>query len=331
MTVLNIHHTNYKQLLQDLATQAGIEYNPAADFLKLQPPAGKGIFKAVRLRNELEVLLVDATFYHRLTTVRQRSANRYFILHFDDVFISAPVTVKVDDESLQKTNARHSFARLTSNLFENTEELPANLHIKSIKVLINEEWLKKYMGLNEKDDVLKRYLSLKTESFDIEPLDAEYLRLMDELWKVEIDDPLQNIYLQNRVTLLIERFFTRLFEKSNLLQGKFDLSTDVINRIITVEKTLVEDFSRQPPTIEQFSKMVLMSSTMLKKSFKSMYGDSLYAYYQKQRLHKANQLLLTGQYSIKQIAEAVGYNNISNFTSAYKKQFNQPPSAVLQA
>jgi AraC-like DNA-binding protein len=329
MTLLNIHHTSYKQLLHDLAAQAGIACKPEDDFLKLQAPFGKGILKAVRLRNQLEVLLADATFYDKLITVRHRSENRYFILHFDDILISDPVLVKIDDESLQKTNTRHSVARFTSNLFQNVEELPAQLHLKSIKVLIDEHWLKKFMSLDEEDDVLKRYLSLKTESFDIEPLDGEYLRLMDELWKVDVEDPLQNIYLQNRVNLLIERFFTRLFEKGNLLRGKFDLSTDTINRLITVEKTLVEDFSRLPPTIDQFAKMVLMSSTMLKKSFKSMYGDSIYAYYQKQRLQKADQLLLTGKYNIKQTAAAVGYNNVANFTSAYKKQFKKQPGAIL--
>ena len=142
---------------------------------------------------------------------------------------------------------------------------------------------------------------------------------------VQKDDPLQNIYLQNRVTLLIERFFTRLYGKTNLLEGKFDLSSDVINRLIKVEQMLVEDFSKLPPTIEQFSKLVSMSSTMLKKSFKTMYGDSIYSYYQKQRLQKANELLISGSYNVKQTAGAVGYNNVSNFTSAYKKSTKKHP------
>jgi AraC-like DNA-binding protein len=329
MTVLNINHTGYKQLLHDLAVKLHLPHNTAADFLLVQPPAGTGILKAISLHDDLEVLLVDFKLATGLTTIRQRSDTRYFILHFDDVFIANTALVKVDDETLQKTNTRHSVARLTSNLFQNTEELPAGLHIKSVKVLFNEKWLKKYMGLDAQDDVVKKYLSLKTESFDIEQLDGEYLKLMDELWVVKKDDPLQNIYLQNRITLLIERFFTRLYSKSNLLEGRFDLSSEVINRLIKVEKTLVEDFSRLPPTIEQFSKMVSMSSTMLKKSFKTMYGDSIYAYYQKQRLQKANELLVSGKYNVKQTAEAIGYNNVSNFTSAYKKQYKKAPGQVL--
>ena len=324
MVVMNINHTDYRQLLQDISAAFDLSYHQE-DYLNITPPAGEGIFKTFNLFDELQVLLVDARFNEKIITIRERSASRYFILHFDDVFINDTATLKVDDELLQKSNARHSVARLTSNVFVNTEELPAHLHIKSIKVLFNEKWLKKYLGMNANDDVLQSYLSLKTESFDIEPLDAEYLKLMDELWQPKKEGPLQNIFLQNRVTLLIERFFTGLYNKINLLEGKFNLSSEVIKELIKVEQELVSDFSKLPPTIDEFSKRVSMSSTKLKKSFKSMYGDSIYSYYQKQRLQKANELLLTGKYSVKQAANAVGYTSLANFTLAFKKRFHKLP------
>jgi AraC-like DNA-binding protein len=325
MILLSVNDTSYKSILSKFAKAVNVPYNSADDFVKLVPPAGEGILKAISLYDDLEVMLADFTLYDNLTTIRHRNEEVNFILHFDDLYITDTVVAKIDDETLQKSNTRHSVARLTSTLFQNTEELPAHLHIKSVKVLFNENWLKKYMRLDAGADVIKKYLSLKTESFDIEQLDGEYLKLMDDLWTAKKDDPLQNIYLQNRITMLIERFFTRLYEKINLLEGKFDLSSEVINRLITVEKMLVDDFGKLPPTIEQFAKLVSMSSTKLKKSFKTMYGDSLYAYYQKQRLKKANELLLTGHFTVKQTAEAVGYNNVSNFISAYKKQYNKAP------
>lgn len=327
MIVLNINHTNYKQLLQDFSSAVNIPYKND-DLLIIPPPIGEGVFKAISLFDELQVLLADFTLNDSMVTIRQRSDERYFVLHFDDVYIKDTVTLKVDEEMLQKSNIRHAVARLTSNIFENTEELPAHMHIKSIKVLFNEKWLKKYMGMNADDDVLQKYLSLKTESFDVEQLDASYFKLMDELWAAKKDDPVQNIFLQNRVALLVELFFTRLYSKSNLLEGKFDLSSDVINRILQVAHLLVDDFSKIPPTIDEFSKLFSMSSTKLKKSFKTMFGDSIYAYYQKQRLQKANELLITGNYSLKQAANAVGYTNVANFSLAYKKQYKKVPELV---
>jgi AraC-like DNA-binding protein len=331
MIVLNTNHNNYKLLLQEIATALHIPYQPGADFLVVSPPAGEGIYKTISLFDELQVLLVDAAISQPVIIKRERTEVPYFLLHFDDVFISDTTTIKVDNEVLQKTNTHHASVRLTSNIFSNIEEGPANLHLKSVKILFNEKWLKKYLGLNTDDDVLQKYLSLKTESCDIEPLDDEYRRLMRELWDAKKDDPLQNIFLQNRVALLAERFFSRLYSKINLLEGKFDLSSDIIKTMIKVEHLLVDDFSKLPPTIDEFSRLVSMSSTKLKKSFKTMFGDSIYAYYQKQRLQKAHELLLSGNYTVKQAAAAVGYTNVANFTLAFKKQYNSiPGNAALQ-
>ncbi len=328
MIVFNINHTNYKVLLSDLASALGIPFT-GDDYLLLTPPAGSGIIKILSLFDELQVMLADASFCEKLITARSQSAERYFILHFDDVHITDTAKFKVDNEVLQKSNTRHAVARLTSNIFDNTEEIPANVHIKSVKILFTEHWLKKYLGLSSEAEVLQKYLALKTESFDIEKLDAEYLALMESLWNVHKMEPLYNIFLQNRVTMLMERFFTRLYDKINLLNGGFKLTNDEVERLIKVEQLLVNDFSGPPPTIDEFSRLASMSSTKLKKSFKSVYGNSIYAYYQKERMQKARQLLMSSKYNVKETAAAIGYHNSSNFIEAFKKQFNVSPGEII--
>jgi len=330
MISFEINHSDSKVLLQNMAAELNIPYH-GEDYINITPPIGNGIIKVITLAKELQVIMGDVTFTQHLFARRMSAGKRYYILHFDDIFVNTAAVFSVNGEILHKSNIRHSVARLTSNAFSNTEEVSAHTHLKTIKILFSEEWLQKYLGLADDEDVLQKYLALKTESFDIEQLDAEYLKLMDELWTVKKDDPLQNMFLQNRVTLLVERFFTRLYGKMNLLQGKFDLSSEVIKRLITVEQLLITDFKKLPPTIDEFSKLVSMSSTKLKKSFKTMYGDSIYSYYQKQRLQKANELLMVGKYNVKQVAEAVGFNNVSNFNLAYKKQFKKIPENILSA
>lgn len=327
MIVFNINHTDYTLLLKDLAAALNIPCK-GDDFLVVPNDAGKGFIKILKLYDELQVMVADVTFNKTLITTREHSSSRYFILHFDDVNITTTAKLTVDGETIQKTNIRHAVARLTSNMFVNTEELPVGLHIRSIKILFTETWLKKYLELSADEYVLQKYLSLKTESFDMEPLDAEYLRLMEDIWSVPQDDPLQNIFLQNRITLLIERFFTRLHDKTNLLEGHFSLTEEEVQRLIKVEQLLVNDFSETPPTINEFSRLVSISTTKLKKSFKGIYGNSIYAYYQKIRMQKARELLLGGKHNVNETAIAIGYQNTSNFILAFKKQFAISPGEV---
>lgn len=329
MIVFNFNHTDYKMLLADFATTLKIPYK-GEDYLSINPPHGKGIIKVLGLFNELQVMMADFTLKQPLKTIRAKSDDRYFVLHFDDFYINKPIRFGLDDEMLQKSETHHAVARITSTAFENSEEIPANTRVKSIKILFGEKWLKRYLGLNSNNEVLQKYITLKTGSFDLQKLDVQYNRLLNSLWQVEKTEPLHNIFLQNRVTLLMERFFMHLTEKVHLLDGKFTLSPEDINRLVEVEKLLSTDFSKNPPTIDYFSKMVSMSSTVLKKKFKGRYGSSIYAYYQKLRMNKAKGLLETGDYKVKDIAEAVGYANTSNFITAFKKEFQHSPGEALK-
>jgi AraC-like DNA-binding protein len=328
LVTLNIFHSQYQLLLQDIAAALHMDYTHK-QYLAIKPPAGTGYLKILQPASSLQVLLADVTFAETLVTVRSQSDKRFFILHFDDVFINDTAQFKVDDENLKKTAIRHAVARLTSNGFTNTEVIPANTPIKSVKILFSEEWLKKHLGLDALQDSLHHYLFLKTESFDVEKLDLIYCQLLDELWNTKLEDPMQQIFLENRITQLMERFFTRLNQKMNLLQGKFTMKEAEIKSIVIVAEALIKDFSRQPPSIDEFSTMVSMSATKLKKNFKDIYGDSIYAYYQKLRMSRAKELLIIGT-NVKETALAIGYTNTSNFVLAFKKQFGISPTEVAK-
>ncbi len=67
-----------------------------------------------------------------------------------------------------------------------------------------------------------------------------------------------------------------------------------------------------------------------KKIFKAVYGLPPYEYFQKHRMQKAMQLLMTGNYAIKDVGYTLGYANLSNFTLAFKKEFNKLPSDIIR-
>lgn len=328
MIVIELKHTDNRSLLRLMAGVMRVPYH-GEDFIELRPPAGEGIIKVIDLADELQVLLANVEFSSYLVAKREPSEKRYYALHFDDIYINNTAAFTVDGEKLEKKQTRHSVARLTSNVFSNAEEISAHNRIKVVKVFFSEAWLKKYLGLDDTVDGLQKYISLKTACFDMEPLDAEYLRLMDELWSAKKEDPLQNIFLQNRVTLLIERFFTRLVEKMKKWDGGHNIPQEDMELFMKVERLLVKDLSEKPPSIDELAKLVTMSATRLKKGFKEMYGSGIYTYYQTARLQKARELLLSGKYSLKETAAATGFNNMANFATAFKKQYNILPSQLV--
>ena len=80
-------------------------------------------------------------------------------------------------------------------------------------------------------------------------------------------------------------------------------------------------------TITELSKQYLMNTTTLKTIFKSVYGAPIATYMKEYRIRQAAQLLQDTTYSIAEIAERVGYENQSKFTSAFRSVLHLPPAA----
>jgi AraC-like DNA-binding protein len=98
--------------------------------------------------------------------------------------------------------------------------------------------------------------------------------------------------------------------------------------MMQVEKELLEDFSKTPPTVEALAKKHSIGVSRLKRQFKQVYGKPVYEYYQKYRMAKAKALLLSGDFTVKEVGYKLGYQNLSNFANAFKKEFGVLPSSL---
>ena len=78
-------------------------------------------------------------------------------------------------------------------------------------------------------------------------------------------------------------------------------------------------------TIEELSKQYLINPTTLKSAFKAVYGTSLAAHIKKHRMEQAAKMLRETDMSIAEIAQAVGYDSQSKFTTAFKAFFHVLP------
>lgn len=78
-------------------------------------------------------------------------------------------------------------------------------------------------------------------------------------------------------------------------------------------------------SIESLSKQFLMNPTTLKCMFKDIYGSSIASHIREHRMDYAAQLLQNSSLSILEIAQRVGYDSQSRFSSVFKNQFHVLP------
>ncbi len=257
------------------------------------------------------------------------ATEKSYTLRFDEVLNVAGLSIELDKNVLEESNEAYSGVSLTNSLAHFSYTAPAGVQDRCVNVYFTADWLQKNFGISSNDKVLHKYLSLKTAVFNFEVLDFEYRELMEDIFFIKDGEPLQRVIQQNRVMLLMEKFFKNLYRRLSDTHGtQGQLPEETLKRMMQIESILVKDLSVQPPTIPELAKTAMMSETKLKNTFKKVYGYSIYEYYQKCRMLKARQLLRARRFSIKEIGLMLGFRNLSNFSIAFRKEFNMLPSDV---
>ncbi len=88
---------------------------------------------------------------------------------------------------------------------------------------------------------------------------------------------------------------------------------------------MMRDNLEQPFSIAQLAKSVGMSESSLKRTFRSMYGASIFSSFQRHRMSEARKLLEESGYSVAEVAYRVGYANPGHFSRAFSRYFGVPP------
>ncbi|QEH61651.1 AraC family transcriptional regulator [Spiroplasma chinense] len=93
-------------------------------------------------------------------------------------------------------------------------------------------------------------------------------------------------------------------------------------------KVYIDKYYYYDINLEDLSKQIGVSKFHLVRSFKSKFSISPINYLIKVRLVKANEILMSGDKSISEIAYEVGFKSYHHFLKSYKKRFNEIPTAT---
>ena len=327
MLKIEYNHTDYGELLKDFARFFKVSI--IDNTLHLPPDIGEGYMKLIELPNGLQGIISDYTVHQEILFQRTRINKDYFTLRFDEVFIPDALNTSPDPQLPSGINPIRSAVYLGSAKFDWLFLSTRGTRVKGVNIFFSKEWLEHFLVVESVGDLIKKYLSLKMSAFNYEPMDMEYKRILAEIVNTEVDASFKTLVIQNRIMLLLERFFTRIYYKMSDMHFDVKLTNDDINSVKQIAKDLVKDFSVLPPGITKLAKMAAMSPSKLKNSFKEIYGIPIYQYFQKHRMNKAKAMLLSRKYTVKDVGIELGYSNLSNFAKAFKKSFDQLPSDLL--
>jgi AraC-like DNA-binding protein len=271
------------------------------------------------------VLINECVISQDVHIKREPVHHESYALRFDQIKNLKELTLQIGEDKLSDAPMIYSGAFLSNSLYDLSYTATAGTEDRCVNIYFTVQWLEENIGIKSTDEMFQKYFSLKTAPFNYEVLNLEYRELMEDIFELKEEQPMQKVILQNRVMLLMEIFFRSLYNRA-AMGDIAPVNENTLKRMMQVESILVSNLSVPPPTIPALARTAMMSETKLKNVFKAVYGHNIYAYYQKNRMLKARQLLRSKKISVKETGMALGFKNLSNFAIAYKKEFNILPS-----
>jgi len=189
--------------------------------------------------------------------------------------------------------------------------------------------LHSFFGNNfgENPESVKEYLKSfrMSQSFAVKPVNPEVLVLFHQLLNHSISGLNEGLYLQGKVLEIISYYLQQPQQLTHLeRQCPFITDHQEMKKIREARDLLINDLT-SPLKLKDLTKAVGTNEFKLKVGFKSMYGTTVYAYFNNYRMEYARKLLTKNSHNVKDVSHKIGYANPSHFIAAYKKKFGITP------
>ena len=93
---------------------------------------------------------------------------------------------------------------------------------------------------------------------------------------------------------------------------------------------MVDNINKKGFDISAIARFAGMGNSTLHHVFEKIVGQSPIQYLKKIRLHQARLMIVSSGLSASEAAYKVGYNNASQFSREFKRQFGLPPSRAAE-
>jgi transcriptional regulator GlxA family with amidase domain len=94
---------------------------------------------------------------------------------------------------------------------------------------------------------------------------------------------------------------------------------------------IIEARFAEPCAVDELARAVNMSPSYLTRLFREQIGRSPASFVREVRLRRAYELVQTTFLSIKEVMAAVGWNDPSHFSRAFKRRFGVSPQGLRDA
>ncbi|WP_294348621.1 AraC family transcriptional regulator [Prosthecochloris sp.] len=134
----------------------------------------------------------------------------------------------------------------------------------------------------------------------------------------------KKLFLECKALELLTLRLGHLMTENEKCHSRNGLSLNEKERIRAAREWLIRDLSA-PPSLRDLENRFCLNRNKLQAGFHDLFGNSVFGHLREHKMQKALFLLGKADMNVSQVAWSVGYENVSQFTKAFKKRFGILP------
>jgi AraC-like DNA-binding protein len=317
---------DFEQMVDDWGKLLKIK--PHHHYLSMPSMVGTGYLYARIINEAMSFLVMNVRFNEDVILEREALDEMNLLLYFIRVNVSGHYQIATDiDKAEYAGDIKRRTIFLSSTNYPLEVSYSKGTLVQVIGIYFKSSLVRKFLKKNI-FHYLAEYSQVRLKDHDKKIISEEEKKLLQEIFETNLDSEFGKLILHNRILLLVEKTLNRFLINELPDSRTKRLKEKDMDGLKEVEFILSEKELEKFPSVEELSRIALMSSSKLKKRFKEVYGRKLYEFYNYNRLSKAKQSIETGETSIKEAAYGIGFSNLSNFSKAFKKEFGILPSKI---
>jgi AraC-like DNA-binding protein len=315
---------SFEKWISGLALQLNTNLNDR--ILTLPSNLGSGTIYARNINPQLSYAVMNCKLDTDLELNREPGSPG-FVISFNLVEVAKEILVGHRQQLVSDKRPFRNDIFLSDAQDSAYVRISAGSNVKRLLIFCSHELASQFLPkeLYEKLSAFARENSMNEHPLFI---NLSHRTMLKELFELKAGDPLTSIRMLSGITHLMEKFLFSFVRQEQAALPRTVKKND-LESMQHVEQILsgrLEGF----PSLESLAQEVFMSTSKLKNLFKQVYGHTLYDYYNKSRLQRAKDLLITGQCSIKQAGSEIGFSNLSHFAKAFRKEFGILPRDLVK-
>jgi len=138
----------------------------------------------------------------------------------------------------------------------------------------------------------------------------------------------QRMYLESKVWELMALQLVQTLDSNRSEKDVKPLKPEDIERIHYAKDLLTSQLCH-PPSLIELARLVGINDCKLKAGFRQVFGTTVFGYLHECRMERSRQLLESGEMTVTEAAQAVGFVSRGHFAAAFKRRFGMNPSVYM--